>query len=142
MNAKLLLVLTRCYTSICREVEPLLKDEGLTLAQFFALEALLNFRELSIKRLTQKSFSTSGTMTVILSNLEKKGFIERKANLLDKRENFIALTPLGESKIIEVLSFLGSKLSDDFNILTNSEKKITIELLKKLGKGSEETTTN
>lgn len=142
MNAKLLLVLTRCYTTICREIEPSLKEEGLTLSQFYALEALLNFKELSIKQLTKKSFSTSGTMTVVLSNLEKKGYVKRVENQLDKRENFICLSRIGEEKIIQVLSYLGTKLSDEFDVLSKTEKIITIELLKKLGKGSQNNTTS
>ena len=84
LNLKLFLILNRCGLSVNKNIYPIFKKENITEAQFYVLELLYHKGDMKIKEIVEKTFSSGGTMTVIIDNLFKEGLILRKQ---DHREN-------------------------------------------------------
>lgn len=133
-NLKLFLILNRCSQSVNRNISKILKKSKITEAQFNVLELLYHKGDMRIKSIIEKTFSSGGTMTVIIDNLEKEGLIERKRDPLDKRACLISLTELGKERIEGVFDKHIKNLDYILSILDDFEKNQAIELLKKLGK--------
>ena len=104
----------------------------MTVSQFAVLEALYTYKELTINEIIQKNLSTSGNMTVVIRNLEKCGLVERKVNFKDKRSALITLTQKGQNKIESILPKHYSNVIEIMNVLTDEEKQLLKQLLKKL----------
>lgn len=68
---------------IHKESEEMFRQYNITMAQFAVLEALLHKGDMTIGALIQTVLSTSGNMTVVIRNLEHRGYIKRSihANL-------------------------------------------------------------
>ena len=112
-----------------------MKKQGVTEAQFSVLELLYHRGEFTIKEVIEKTFSSGGTMTVIINNLEKEGLITKKRDEKDRRVFIIKISPKGIALMEEVFDKHLENLKKAFGVLTEAEQMIMIELLKKLGKG-------
>ena len=76
-NGKLIIALARFYKAIHKESDAMLKSYGLTNGQFAVMEALYSKGDLTVSELIEKVLTTSGNMTVLISNLEKAGMVIR-----------------------------------------------------------------
>ena len=72
LNLKLFLILNRCGLSVNKNIYPIFKKENITESQFYVLELLYHKGDMKIKEILEKTFSTGGTMTVIIENLLKE----------------------------------------------------------------------
>jgi len=133
-NLKLFLILNRCSQSVNRNTSKILKKFNLTEAQFNVLELLYHKGDMRIKLIIEKTFSSGGTMTVIIDNLEKEALILRKKDPLDNRAYLISLTEEGKKRIEGVFDKHLRNLEKILSILEDKEKDEVIKLLKKLGK--------
>lgn len=134
LNLKLFLILNRCGLSVNKNIYPIFKKENITEAQFYVLELLYHKGDLKIKEIVEKTFSSGGTMTVIIDNLEKEQLIIRKSDPKDRRASLISITEKGYSVVEKVFSNHIENLEKVLGVLGKSEKENLIELLKKLGK--------
>src|SRR5947209_17854146 len=62
-----------------------LEDAGLTLSQFAVLEALHHVGPQTLGELARRILTSSGNLTLVLDNLEKRGLAKRGAEHRDKR---------------------------------------------------------
>ena len=92
LNLKLFLILNRCGHSVNKNIYPIFKKEHITEAQFYVLELLYHKGDLKIKEIVEKTFSSGGTMTVIIENLLKEGFIIKEQDESDRRASLISIT--------------------------------------------------
>lgn len=134
-NLKLLVTFSRCYASVNKRIYPYMKNQGVTEAQFSVLELLYHRGEFTIKEVIEKTFSSGGTMTVIINNLEKEGLVIKKRSEKDRRVFIIKISQKGTELMEEVFDKHLENLKKAFGVLTEAEQMIMIELLKKLGKG-------
>jgi DNA-binding MarR family transcriptional regulator len=72
-------------------------DMSVTLAQLSALVTLRNCGPLGAGELAAHERVQPPTMTKVLSQLEERGFVERKVNPSDKRQAIIEITDAGQS---------------------------------------------
>lgn len=133
-NLKLFLILNRCSQSVNKNISKIFKKFNITEAQFNVLELLYHKGDMRIKSIIEKTFSSGGTMTVIIDNLEKEKLIERKTDPVDRRAYLISLTDLGRERIEGVFDKHIENLDKALSILEDEEKVQVINLLKKLGK--------
>ncbi len=131
-NGKLIIALARSYKAIHRDSDQMLKDYGLTTGQFAVMEALYSKGGLTVSELIDKVLTTSGNMTVLISNLEKSGCIVRTRNEEDKRSYKISLTEKGKSVMEEIFPKHMEAIGDKLSVLTNEEKMEVIKILKKI----------
>jgi MarR family 2-MHQ and catechol resistance regulon transcriptional repressor len=75
-------------------------------------------------------------MTMVLDNLEKRGFVRRERDVEDRRMVMIHLTPSGQEIIERVFPQVVAKISSEFAILTLEEQEVLGRLCKILGKQS------
>ena len=131
-NGKLIIALARSYKAIHKESDAMLKSYGLTNGQFAVMEALYSKGGLTVSELIDKVLTTSGNMTVLISNLEKSGCIVRTRNEEDKRSYKISLTEKGKSVMEEIFPKHMEAIGDKLSVLTNEEKMEVIKILKKI----------
>ena len=134
MNLKLFLTLNRCSLSVNQKSSSIIRKQGLTEAQFSVLELLYHKGDFRIKEIIEKTFSSGGTMTVIIDNLEKEQFIKRKRDPRDRRAILIEITEKGRRAIEKIFDKHVDNLEKIFSVLSSTEKDSMIHLLKKLGK--------
>ena len=80
---------------IIRRYQPLLKNLGLTYTQYITMMVLWEKEEVNEKELVNALYLKANTLTDLLRNLEKKGFVEMFRDDNDRRHIVIRLTREG-----------------------------------------------
>ncbi|MBO6572623.1 MarR family transcriptional regulator [bacterium] len=114
---------------LCRH----LSEANLTISQFGVLEALLHLGPQNQKELGQKLLKSGGNITLVIDNLEKSGFVSRKKDQNDRRALIVELTAQGKSFIEDFFPKHLDKISEEFSVLDDKEKKELGRLCKKIG---------
>lgn len=103
-------------------------------SDFAVLEALLHKGPLPVNEIGKKVLLTSGSITVAVDRLEKKGFVERRAHGTDRRARVVHLTKEGRKLITRAYANHAADLERlAAASLTRAERKTLIALLKKIG---------
>lgn len=105
----------------------------LCLTDFAALEALLHKEPLTITELQSKVLLASGSMTAAVDRLENRGLLVRKFSDSDRRARVLVLTPEGKRLAVACFEKHAKDLEVLMAVLSDKEKKLLYELLKKLG---------
>ncbi|MGD8521365.1 MAG: MarR family transcriptional regulator, partial [Desulfobacterales bacterium] len=130
------------YTKLMRAAESVtarthrhLSSKGLTISQFGVLEALYHLGPLSQKEIGQKILRSSGNITMIIDNLEKRDLVTRKRDMADRRFFIVHLTDKGIKLISKIFPPHATKISDEMSVLNVAEQETLGRLCKKLGTG-------
>ncbi len=132
INLKLLISLSRGLSEINRDTMRNIKEYGLTPSQFMVLEVLYHKGEMRVCDITEKILSTGGNMTVVISNLLKEEYIERKSTPGDRRSYSLSLTEKGEAVIEEIFPRHLETINEAVSKLSHEEKLELITLLRKM----------
>jgi MarR family 2-MHQ and catechol resistance regulon transcriptional repressor len=103
------------------------------LSQFGVLEALFHLGPLCQQEIGHKILKTSGNMTMVIDNLEKRGLVVRTNDLQDRRFKRVTLTTKGRHLIKKIFPRHAQIASQIFTALTPQEQQQLGNLLKKLG---------
>ena len=90
---------------IVRKYTPLLDELNLTYTQYITMMVLWEVEEISVKELGNRLYLDSGTLTPLLKNLEKKGYVTRNRSEKDERVLVVKASPIGmklRDKAVEV----------------------------------------
>jgi MarR family 2-MHQ and catechol resistance regulon transcriptional repressor len=123
----------KCHRAVSQIAERSIKEAGLCLTDFAALEALLHKGSLTISEIQGKVLLASGSMTAAVDRLEKKGLITRGPAPGDRRAKVLHLTPEGRRVIESVFSRHAAELDSAMVVLNPAEKRQLYSLVKKLG---------
>ena len=85
-----------------RYLQKRLKPYGITLKQAFVLEQLEARQGLLPSRIADMLFCDRPTATVIIKNMEKQGWVERRRGQEDRRQRRVLITPRGRAKLAEI----------------------------------------
>jgi MarR family 2-MHQ and catechol resistance regulon transcriptional repressor len=110
-----------------------LSDYGLTTSQFAVLEALFHLGTLSQRSLAEKLLKSSGNISIVLKNMEKRNLIERHRNPADNRFMQVSITHTGRELIDGMFSVHVAGIVDEMSTLTMNEQKELGRLCRKLG---------
>jgi len=103
-------------------------------SDFAVLEALLHKGPLAVNEIGRKVLLTSGSITVAVDRLEKKGLAERRAHGTDRRARIVHLTKEGRKVITPAYRDHAADMERLSSAsLTRAERKTLIGLLKKIG---------
>lgn len=103
-------------------------------SDFAVLEALLHKGPLPVNEIGKKVLLTSGSITVAVDRLEKKGLVERRAHGSDRRARIVHLTKEGRKLITRAYTLHAADLERLMSAsLTVKERATLIRLLKKIG---------
>jgi MarR family 2-MHQ and catechol resistance regulon transcriptional repressor len=103
-------------------------------SDFAVLEALLHKGPLPVNEIGKKILLTSGSITVAVDRLEKKGLVERRAHGTDRRARIVHLTKEGRKLITRAYTQHAVDLERLVSAsLALKERATLIRLLKKIG---------
>lgn len=106
---------------------------GLTTSQFGVLEALHHLGPLCQKELAAKILKSSGNMTLVIDNLEKRALVRRERDCEDRRYYRIHLTEKGQDLMTELFPRHAAQLCRELACLNEQEQAELGRLCKKLG---------
>jgi MarR family 2-MHQ and catechol resistance regulon transcriptional repressor len=112
-----------------------LEEEGLTLSQFAVLEALYHLGPLFLGDLARRILTSSGNLTLVVDNLQKRGLVKRKQQGKDKRFILAAITPAGTKLIARIFPEHARRITEIMARLKPDEQQRLGDLCRKLGKG-------
>lgn len=133
IELKILIGLHRVSNEFHRKTNRIVSSHGLSIGQFAVLEALFHKGDLTVGEVQEKILSTSGTISVILKNLEKRGLLMRLPDPEDKRKCILHITEEGEALIQEVFPENETMILESMAHWTLEEKEELLRLLKKFG---------
>ena len=128
------LVLWKAARAVESYAEKSITDLEMCGSDFAVLEALLHKGPLPINEIGKKILLTSGSITVAIDRLEKRGLVERRAHGTDRRARIVHLTKEGRKLITRAYAQHAADLEQLMSAsLTTTERATLIRLLKKIG---------
>jgi MarR family 2-MHQ and catechol resistance regulon transcriptional repressor len=125
--------LMRSVESITARIHKHLASAGLTLSQFAVLEALYHLGPLYQREIGQKLLRSSGNITMVIDNLEKRGYVRRERKKEDRRFMMVRLTDEGFELISNVFPPHAAVITREMSVLSTREQETLAQLCKKLG---------
>lgn len=138
LTLKSFVVFMKAAKSVQEKIKRDIESYGINTTEFMVLEVLYHKGKQTIHQIGQKILITSGSMTYVIDKLEKRGFIKRENCPDDRRSIYAVITSKGISFMDEIFPKHESIINQIFGVLSEEEKKIMIELNKKIGYSSKE----
>ncbi|MGH9378331.1 MAG: MarR family winged helix-turn-helix transcriptional regulator [Terriglobia bacterium] len=135
------LVLWKAFESVRRHAHRDIESLGIGLTDFGVLEMLLHKGPLPVNVIGARVLLTSGSMTVAIDRLEKKGLVERRAHATDRRARVVHLTPAGRKLVEPAFRAHQEAMEIAAAGVSRAQREKLIALLKKLGKSAERSFT-
>jgi MarR family transcriptional regulator, 2-MHQ and catechol-resistance regulon repressor len=126
--------LSRAANTLSARLARGLADSDLTESQFGVLEALYHLGPLHQCDLAEKILRSSGNMTLVIDNLEKRGLVERRRSADDRRFVSIHLTGTGSDLIARVFPAHARAITDEMSALEPEEQRTLGRLCRQLGR--------
>lgn len=114
-----------------------LEDADLTLSQFAVLEALYHVGPLNLGDLARRILTSSGNLTLVVDNLEKRGLAKRRQQGHDKRFILATITPAGRKVMARIFPQHARRIVEIMSRLSPVEQSQLGRLCRKLGTGEE-----
>jgi MarR family transcriptional regulator, 2-MHQ and catechol-resistance regulon repressor len=106
---------------------------GLTVSQFGVLEALLHGGSLCQRDLAKKILKSTGNITLVIDNLEKRQLVQRERGVEDRRFITVHLTEAGRELIGSIFPQQVAGILGEMAVLTDAEQEELARLCRKLG---------
>lgn len=114
-----------------------LEDADLTLSQFAVLEALYHVGPQNLGDLARRILTSSGNLTLVVDNLEKRGLAKRRQEGKDKRFIMATITPAGRKLMAKIFPRHSRRILEVMERLSPTEQMQLGHLCRKLGTGEE-----
>lgn len=114
-----------------RLAEPL-AGLDLTESQFGVLDALYHLGPLHQGELARKILRTSGNVTLVVDNLERRGLVSRVRREDDRRYIEVRLTAAGEALIRRIFPRHAERVAREFGVLSVEERRQLVKLCRRL----------
>ncbi|MEW9699492.1 MarR family winged helix-turn-helix transcriptional regulator [Paenibacillus sp. SI8] len=115
-----------------------IRQHGLNRTEFGVLELLYHKGSQPIQQIGGKVLMSSGNITYVVDKLEKKQFVTRRTSTEDRRLIYAEITEQGKAFIEDIFPKHADVIHQAVAGLTDDEKKVASQLLKKLGKFAQE----
>ncbi|KAF0217352.1 MAG: MarR family transcriptional regulator 2-MHQ and catechol-resistance regulon [Geobacteraceae bacterium] len=128
------------YTKLMRAAESVTGRTGrtmaasdLTISQFGILEALFHKGPLCQRDIAKKILKSTGNITMVIDNLERRGLVRRERTAEDRRYIIIHLTNEGQQLIAGVFPRVLAAIVEEMCILEETEQDELGRLCRVLG---------
>jgi len=101
-------------------------------AQMHAIEIIGGDKAMKMRELAARLGITTGTLTVTIDKLEKKGLVARVAHESDRRSWLIVLTDKGQERFLEHHKFHHKFTEEITEDLSESETRLFAEMMAKI----------
>ena len=125
--------LQRAAETVTANTTAHLAAHGLTTSQFGVLEALHHLGTLSQRDLAQKLLKSSGNISIVLKNLEKRGLISRARNPDDTRYMEVCISDAGRRLLTGFLAQHVRGIVEELRVLTPDEQQELAQTLPQTG---------
>jgi MarR family transcriptional regulator, 2-MHQ and catechol-resistance regulon repressor len=129
--------LIRASDSIASKAAAQVEPSGITLGQFAVLEALHHLGPMCQHTLAKKLLRSGGNITLVVDNLEKRGWVRRERQKDDRRMVQIHMTPKGARLIAKIFPEHVAAITKIMSELTENEQEELRRIAGKLGHGAE-----
>lgn len=116
------------YDKISSWEHSVVRGSGLSPAQMHAIEVIGHRQDIRMKELAERLGVTTGTLTVAVDKLERKGLVIRKPHLHDRRSLLVALTEKGTMVFAQHDRF-HSDFTEDISAGLNSDEVLQLSTL-------------
>lgn len=129
------IALLRAAESVTGRLSGPLDVAGLTTGQFGALETLLHLGPLCQKTLGEKLLRSGGNITLLVDNLERRGFVRRRRGGDDRRFVTVHLTAAGRALIRRIFPEHAVRILEEMRSLCPGDQERLRRLCRRLGRG-------
>lgn len=130
------IALIRAREGVMAPIRDMLSDTGITEQQWRVLRVLSEYGALDTTTLADRASLLFPSLTRIATKMRAKGLITQTRDDVDRRRQFIAITPEGQ-KIIDDYAAQSAQIVKDFRATLGPENYETLlDLLAKLDPGS------
>lgn len=132
-SLKLFIVLSRAHRAFNDVVNKHISTFKLNPTEFAVLELLYHKGDQPLQQIGGKILLASGSITYVVDKLEQKGLLARRACPKDRRVTHAQITDKGKQLIEEIFPPHEERINEIVSVLTDEEKNMVTELLKKVG---------
>jgi MarR family 2-MHQ and catechol resistance regulon transcriptional repressor len=125
--------LMRASESVSARIHGHLTDAGLTVSQFGVMEALYHLGPLNQSELAKKILKSSGNITMVIDNLEKRSLVKRERKAEDRRFYTVQLTVEGRRLMGILFPRHAAIIIEEMNALTRTEQEELSRICRKVG---------
>jgi MarR family 2-MHQ and catechol resistance regulon transcriptional repressor len=125
--------LTRAVESLSTRLHRRGTMGSLTVSQFGVLESLHHLGPMCQSEIGAKLLKSSGNITLVIDNLEKRGLVRRERDPDDRRMVIVSLTERGREMIERIFPGHVAAILEEMSILTAAEQETLGRLCRKLG---------
>jgi MarR family 2-MHQ and catechol resistance regulon transcriptional repressor len=125
--------LVRAAESVSMRIHRHLADAGLSVSQFGVLEAIYHLGPLSQSEIAKKILKSTGNITLVIDNLEKRDLVKRERQEDDRRYYSVRLTTKGRRLISSTFRRHAAKIVVEMGALSSAEQEALGDLCRKLG---------
>lgn len=133
-DLKTITILFRATNTIQKIISEDVVQYALNPTEFGALEVLYHKGPQSVQSIRDKVLIASSSMSYVIENLIKKGYIIKTKQNEDKRIHIVHLTETGKLLMDQIYPNHVIKLRKVISILKSNEEHVLQHTLKKLGK--------
>lgn len=126
--------LTRATETLLNRLNQRKTIHPLSPSQFAVLEALYHLGPLTQGQVSAKVLKSTGNITLVIDNLEKRGYVRRARENEDRRMVTIHITEAGTALIEQIFPAHARAICDELSGLTGEEQEMLSSLCLKLGK--------
>jgi MarR family 2-MHQ and catechol resistance regulon transcriptional repressor len=125
--------LMRAAESVTSRVNRAMAAFDLTISQFGVLEALYHKGPLCQRDIAAKILKSTGNITLVIDNLEKRDLVRRERDSEDRRYLTVHLTGEGNALIARAFARVEAAIVAEMATLADHEQEVLGTLCKKLG---------
>lgn len=114
--------LMRASETITSRVHKHLSSLGLTVSQFGVLEAIYHLGPLSQRDVGHKILRSSGNITMVIDNLEKRRLVRRERDASDRRISIVHLTGEGEKLIRKIFPSHAALITNELSVINATDQ--------------------
>ena len=125
--------LLRASETVHAEATRSLAGSGLSSSQFAVLEALYHVGPMCLSDLAHKILKTSGNLTMVVGNLEKRGLVTRQQSAQDRRFVSVAITERGRKLMTRIFPVHLARIVELMDRLSPAQQDELARLCRQLG---------
>lgn len=137
LDLRLFRIWIKASKALIENIRRDIEKHGLSDENFMTLELLYSKGPHPVQRISEILSIPSGSITYVVDKLEKKGLVERQPNPNDRRASNVVLTAEGKALFDEIFPKHEATISENLSFISNDEKELLIDLLKRIGLGAQ-----
>lgn len=137
LDLRLFRIWLKASKAVVTNIQKDIESHKINSENFMILELLYSKGPHPVQKISEVFSIPSGSITYVVDKLEKKGLVERQPNPNDRRASNVVLTTEGRALFDEIFPKHVATISENLSFISNEEKVLLVDLLKKIGMGAE-----